>query len=126
MVFSNASRTSVGACCTAAMKASSSVLSSSVTSSSSNSCSAWSTVRVWKVSGLVTISIICSLVIWLVIVMGDESCSSDTVVSGVYSCGCVVFVGCSVSEGTVSGTDVAGMVVEAGSTESSGMVVDVV
>ena len=61
--FSNALRTSTGACCTAAVNASSSVLSNSVTSNSSNSCSAWSTVRALKVLGSVTISMICSLVI---------------------------------------------------------------
>ena len=53
----------MGACCTAAVNASSSVLSNSVMSSFSNNCSAWSTVKAINVSGLVRISMICSLVI---------------------------------------------------------------
>ena len=67
-------------------------------------------------------------------VVVDESVSSNSVVSVVSSCSCVVLVGCSVSSGTVvsgiSGTVVSGMVVSAGSTGSgtvsSGTVVDVV
>ena len=51
--------------------------------------------------------------------MGDEFCASNTVVCGVSSCGCVVLVGGVVASGTVAGTDVAGMVVEAGATGSS-------
>ena len=66
-------------------------------------------------------------------VVVDESVSSNSVVSVVSSCGCVVSVGCSVSSGTVvsgiSGTVVSGIVVSAGSTGSgtvsSGTVVDV-
>ena len=66
-------------------------------------------------------------------VVGDESVSFNSVVSDIYSCGCVVFVGCSFSSGTIStsgtGTVVSGMVVSTGSAGSStgpsGTVVDV-
>lgn len=137
--FSNALRISRGACWMASVKASSSVLSNSVTSSFSNSCSAWSTVRVLRASGLDTISVICSLVIPSGMIGGNELSVVGASICGFCTCGCSdSFCGVVSSGRIISGTvvlergtegsviDVGGEVVSSGGGTVSGGRVSVV
>jgi len=104
----------------ASVKASSSVLSNSVTSNCSNSCSAWSTVNAFKVSGLETISVICSLLIWAGIVTGNGSVDCNIVLGTFTS---VVDSGSGVVDSTeeeVAGTvGVGAVVLERGTKRSA-------
>lgn len=123
--FSNALRTSTGATWMASVNASSSVLSNTVTSSFSNSCSAWSTVKALRTSGLETISVICSLLAWAGIVTVHEPSTDCNIVLGTFTCvvggnrGSVVSTTEEVGAGTVG---VGAVVLERG---TKGTVIDV-
>lgn len=122
--FSNALRTSTGACWMASVKASSSVLSNSVTSNCSNSCSAWSTVKALRMAGLDTSWVICSLLISAGIVAGNEIGGACDPVPGVSTGSVVGGIGSVVStKRVVSGaTKVGAVVLERG---TRGTVIDV-